>query len=70
MEIELAENCTSRQKSQDVSSRRKFSEDEAVLARFGKRQQLRVSTSARVLMHRLLSPSQAYMKCPLAEYGL
>ena len=45
MEIELVEDTLSPSKQSGSSRNRKFANDEAVLARFGKRQQLRVSAS-------------------------
>lgn len=43
MEIELADTHVAPVKSTTASRQRKFAKDEAVLARFGKRQQLQVS---------------------------
>ena len=42
MEIELADNQVPPEKSTTASGPRKLAKDEAVLARFGKRQQLQV----------------------------
>ena len=47
MEIELTEHPTPPEKDPVVTSQRRFIKDEAVLARFGKRQQLRVGAPAR-----------------------
>ena len=43
MEIELAEQPTPLEKGPIETIQRRFAKDEAILARFGKRQQLRVS---------------------------
>ena len=43
MEIELAEHPTRPEKRRSRTIQQVFAKDEAVLARFGKRQQLRVS---------------------------
>ena len=43
MDVELADIQTQPEKRTTTSGQRNFSRDEAVLARFGKRQQLRVS---------------------------
>ena len=45
MEVELLDNALSPERDPVHSTGRKLDKDEAVLARFGKRQQLRVSTS-------------------------
>ena len=43
MRFELVESALSSDRNPFLSRQRKFEKDEAVLARFGKRQQLRVS---------------------------
>ena len=43
VEIELAERCESPEKNPGGASQRSFRNDEAVIGRFGKRQQFRVS---------------------------
>ena len=43
MEIELSEQPIPLEKGPIKTSQRRFAKDEAILARFGKRQQLRVS---------------------------
>lgn len=43
MELELEDNALSHDRNPVLARQRKFDKDEAVLARFGKRQQLRVS---------------------------
>ena len=45
MELELVESGLSTDRNPVRSKQRKFDKDEAVLARFGKRQQLRVSNA-------------------------
>ena len=45
MEVELAENHARSKEGPDPANPREFAKDEAVLARFGKRQQLRVRYS-------------------------
>ncbi len=45
MEFELVDDASSPSANPGLPKKRKFHKDEAVLARFGKRQQLRVSTS-------------------------
>ena len=45
MELELEESASLPDRNTVLSRQRKFDKDEAVLARFGKRQQLRVSNA-------------------------
>ena len=45
MELELEDSALSHDRDPGLSRQRKFNKDEAVLARFGKRQQLRVSNA-------------------------
>lgn len=50
MEIELADTQVPPEKRTTTSGQRKFAKDEAVLARFGKRQQLQVSVSPNIIV--------------------
>ena len=47
MEIELTDRPTQPEKGQGRTSQRRFVKDEAIIARFGKRQQLRVGAPLR-----------------------
>lgn len=49
MEIELADTQVPPEKRTTAPGQRKFAKDEAVLARFGKRQQLQVSVSPNII---------------------
>ena len=51
MEVELALVHTLPEKSSTTTDPRKFAKDETVLARFGKRQQLRVSALLNIINH-------------------
>lgn len=56
MEIELAEIHAPSENSTTLSSQPKFAKDEAVLARFGKRQQLRVCALHSLIAHSRMGP--------------
>ena len=48
METEPTESSMAPEKGPDVTIQERFDRDEAILARFGKRQQLRVSAPANI----------------------
>ena len=58
MEIELTNTHTSPGYSPDPSGQRRYAKDEAVLARFGKKQQLRVSA-----LPNIITPSRLSFSC-------
>ena len=57
MEVELADVHTLPEKSSTTNDPPKFAKDETVLARFGKRQQLRVST-----LHNIINRSNGALE--------
>ena len=66
MEIELVDTHVAPVKSTTASGQWKFAKDEAVLARFGKRQQLHVST-----FPRMIDPSRTSFSCgPFANSAM
>ena len=66
MEIELADTQVPPEKRTTASGQREFAKDEAVLARFGKRQQLQVSVSPNII-----STSSASFGCDsLANFAI